>query len=139
MDVLYETRIAPALQKQSEAIATQGLHALEVLAAAPDPHWIELMSLAERVLNFGHTGSARVLHRRTGETLWICISVAEGYMPVFAPAVKIRHNNGNLTPEFPAAKWPLDLKTRLPLSSAQRAIEWSYGVRHYTVCDVYAL
>ena len=128
---MYTIHINPVLNRPHGANRNVNTHS--ALGALPSPQWVEIISLAERALNFAHTGSARVLHRTTGRPLWIAQAIADGLMPMFSPALMLSVREEKFAFTFDLKKWSLDRETRRPVYSAQKAIERHFGVKHFMV------
>ena len=87
--------------------------------------------MAERLLNFAHTGSARVLPSALLNELFPLRAISDGYMPMF---------NDNLTfpdlsnrPVFPIGQWPTNKVSNKPLVASKRVQELTYGKNQFAV------
>ena len=55
----------------------------------PDPVYVELISVAERCLNFAHTGAAKVLNRNLMWHMWVTRGILDNGFPSFWPGLII--------------------------------------------------
>ncbi len=101
----------------------------------PNPYMVELLSMLERALNYGHTGSTRVLSRQLMDYTWISLGcVYDGFPTLSRKLVAFEH----LTDRrflIPEASWPRDRATRRPLTSTRGVLEKTYGPEFYSVCS----
>jgi len=99
----------------------------------PDPCVIETIAMLERSLNYGHTGSARVLTRKIMDRAWLSMSVIHDGLPCISPMF-IRPaslSTGLITVQ--SDKWPVDRSSHRPLTASKRTQEITWGESHYQV------
>ena len=95
------------------------------------------MAVAERLLNFAHTGSARVLPNALLTALFPLRAISEGYMPMFSDDL-ILGGDTNLGPHFSLARWPRNQITGKPYLASMRVQELTYGSDHFLVRPLFA-
>ena len=98
-----------------------------------DPFDLETVTMLERVLNYAHTGSARVLTRALMDRAWLSLSVVNDGLPCISPSFI---QPGALTSgliHVRRDKWPVHPVTLIPLTASQRSQELTYGKPHYSV------
>lgn len=106
--------------------------ALEHLRNTPPPQYVELIAMAERCLNFAHTGAAKVLTRGLMGQTWPSRALVDGYLPMFWEGLKF-HGTSSTEPAILLTQWPLDAKTKKPYVASKRAQELTYGSAHFLV------
>ncbi|KAI6037651.1 hypothetical protein EDC04DRAFT_2604567 [Pisolithus marmoratus] len=98
---------------------------------AIDPHVIEMISVFERVLNYAHTGAARVLTRALMDRTWTSLGLMfDGFPCVWGCFV----NHDELEKKnirVYSKQWPIDEFTQRPMSSSRHVQELTYGNKHY--------
>ncbi|KAI5981073.1 hypothetical protein EDD15DRAFT_2380428 [Pisolithus albus] len=96
-----------------------------------DPHVIEIISVFERVLNYAHTGAARVLIRALMDRTWTSLGLMfDGFPCVWGRFLnhdELVRNNIRIY----SKQWPLDTSTQRPITSSRRVQELTYGCKHY--------
>ena len=143
LNSIWNHCISPVLAAQKKAVekarAQQNGNAFDPLSIVPGPHLVELIALAERALNFCHTGAAACLTNTAGGPLWITRALLDGFLPMFSPALSYGMVSGELVPSFSLSKWPLHPRTLLPADPAKRALELTYGTALATVSCAHML
>lgn len=102
-----------------------------------DPCLLETMAILERTLNYGHTGSTRVLTKTLMDRMWLGLSVVKDGLPSIADWFI---SSGALAAGMVSIQkdlWPVHTRTRLPLTASQRSQELTYGKGHYIVSCVF--
>ena len=102
------------------------------LQTAPPPQYVELMAVLERLLNFAHTGSARVLTTGLMNRIWPSRALKDGCMPMFSDILSF----GGVTqtqPSIMLSLWPYDRRKNTPYLASKRAQELTYGQDHFLV------
>ncbi|KAI6039130.1 hypothetical protein EDC04DRAFT_2603383 [Pisolithus marmoratus] len=98
---------------------------------AIDPHVIEMISVFECVLNYAHTGAARVLTRALMGCTWTSLGLMfDGFPCVWGHFV----NHDELEKkniQVYSKQWPIDEFTQCPMSSSCHVQELTYGNKHY--------
>lgn len=92
----------------------------------PSPYIIETVAMLERTLNYGHTGSTRVLARSLMDSTWLSIGcIHDGF-----PALSTEFINHALLQQEKIRpsqlSWPMHA-TQGPLTTTKRALELTYG------------
>ncbi|KAI0258467.1 hypothetical protein BC834DRAFT_975126 [Gloeopeniophorella convolvens] len=87
----------------------------------PNFYDIELLAMLERALNFCHTGSPKVLTRTSMNHLWLSLGITTTGFPSLNPTVAAGIQ------QMSYFDWPLDLRTRMPLTASSRSIAYTYG------------
>ena len=97
-----------------------------------DPLTIELCSVAERALNYLHTGNGKVLSTAVMRPLWISKALVEHGLPAFSPTIRVGET---LSDPFTvvAEEWPFDEAIHQPLSASKRSQILTYGLSHFSV------
>lgn len=93
---------------------------------------VELCSVAERALNYMHTGNASVIATRVMNPLWIGRSIVQDGIPCLNGQMinnNLLFNRVVVSPET----WPYDVAKHQPVTSSQRAQVLTYGEAHYKV------
>ncbi|KAM5542550.1 hypothetical protein V8D89_004009 [Ganoderma adspersum] len=124
----------PSLQTRYEDIPGFGPRsaqnsAVQRLSEAPDHYALEMIAVLERLLNFCHTGLAKVLTHSLMSRLWPTRAILEGYFPFFWGGLSFTSRNAT-RPILNLARWPLDVKTGKPLCASLRSQEFTYGAAH---------
>ena len=100
----------------------------------PDPVYVELISVAERCLNFAHTGAAKVLNRNLMWHMWVTRGILDNGFPSFWPGLIIS-GEARTTLHVELSKWPLAAHpAHMPLLASRRSQELTYGLPHFLVC-----
>ena len=126
-------RIRSGPSQSSTASAKPKMLWAKRLRETPAPQYLELMAVAERALNFAHTGAARVLVRGLMTKLWTGSALVDGYLPMFSPALQFVGSRMT-EPAFPLSVWPTHPKSGKPLVASKRTQELTYGNAHFLVC-----
>lgn len=100
---------------------------------AVDPCILETLAVLERTLNYGHTGSTRVLTTTLMNRMWLGLSVVRDGLPCIADwfISSGAMSAGMIT--IQKDMWPVHNRTRVPLTASQRCQELTYGKGHYAV------
>ncbi|KIK22156.1 hypothetical protein PISMIDRAFT_11857 [Pisolithus microcarpus 441] len=96
-----------------------------------DASTIEVMSMLERTLNYGHTGNAAVLTKRLMDRAWLSLGLINDGFPVLADTF-IAHGAlqmGNIMVR--RQSWPVEADTYRPMTSSKRSQQLTYGEAHY--------
>lgn len=104
----------------------------------PSPLVVELVAVAERALNFMHTGNAAVLVRRLMDGLWLSHSLLVDGLPCFDKAkVYVSASGVDMRLVYAARFWPCMKQTKLPLSASQASVLFKYGedIKNVSVCS----
>jgi hypothetical protein len=102
-------------------------------SAKKDPLLVEICSVAERALNYMHTGNAAVIATSVMNPLWIGMSIIQDGLPCFNPKYVVTAH-GNRIQVLPDV-WPYNLKKHQPLCSSQRSQVLTYGESYFNVSD----
>jgi hypothetical protein len=102
-----------------------------------DPHVIEVCAVAERALNYMHTGSAKVLATRVMNPLWTALSLLETGLPMFNPAIVRVGATAWDNVTVCAEQWPCDPNTHRPYGCSNKSQISSYGQYHFSVSVVF--
>lgn len=96
---------------------------------------VDVVSCAERALNYMHTGNPAVIKTTVMNVLWIGRAIVDDGLPSFSPAVvNFRGSRELVTVEH--GKWPYDDVIRMPKSAAERGLKFRYGDMAVGVSDV---
>ena len=99
----------------------------------PDPVYVELLSAAERCLNFAHTGAAKVLNRNLMWHMWVTRGILDNGFPAFWPGLVIA-GEARTSPFVELSRWPLATHPEnMPLLASKRSQELTYGLPHFLV------
>jgi hypothetical protein len=97
----------------------------------PCPGLVELCSVAERALNYMHTGNAAVIATSVMNPLWVGNAIVRDGLPCFNTNI-VALNHGS-----PVAiireKWPFDMIRHHPKSSSKAAQIFTFGIGHFNV------
>lgn len=94
-----------------------------------NPYVVDMLSQFDRVINFAHTGSPKVLMRGPMNHTWLSLGIlANGYPSLF---LGCQIASGTFLGIIPAS-WPVDDRNR-PLISSARAQELKFGKKHFMV------
>ncbi|KAI0665777.1 hypothetical protein C8Q78DRAFT_1063237 [Trametes maxima] len=96
----------------------------------PDPVYVEWIGVLERILNYALTGHAKVLPRRLMHEIWASRGLLEHGFPTFWPGLTLGGESMSC-PEIQLRHWPLDPKTKRPLTASKRSQEITYGSPQY--------
>ncbi|KAI6008094.1 hypothetical protein BKA83DRAFT_4506125 [Pisolithus microcarpus] len=94
---------------------------------------IEVMSMLERTLNYGHTGNAAVLTKRLMDRAWLSLGLINDGFPVLSDMF-IAHGalqQGDIMVR--RQSWPVEAETCRPMTSSKRSQQLTYGEAHYEV------
>jgi len=90
--------------------------------------------VAERTLNYLHTGSAKVLATRVMQPLWTSQALLDHGLPAISPVV-VRLTSATMT--IRGEKWPYDPTATEPYLASKRSHTITYGESLYRVCGIY--
>jgi hypothetical protein len=94
-----------------------------------DPFLVEICSVAERALNYLHTGNAAVIATSVMNPLWIGRALIQDGLPCLNPRYVVTSHGSRLKP-LPET-WPYNKKKHQPLSSSKRAQVLTYGESYF--------
>lgn len=96
-----------------------------------DPLLVEICSVAERALNYMHTGNAAVIATSVMNPLWIGLAMIQDGLPCFNPRYVVTAHGTRIKvlPEV----WPYNKKKHQPLSSSKRSQLLTYGEQYFNV------
>ena len=100
----------------------------------PEPVYVEMIAIVERLLNFAHTGNAAVLPSTLMKHLTISQAILKHGFPYVPKTLLSFTGSRNLRPTMDVAQWPLRPGDKRPMVASQRAQELTYGRAHFTVC-----
>lgn len=98
-----------------------------------DPCTIEMVSMLERALNYGHTGNAAVFCKKLMDRSWLSLGLLNDGFPSLSDSF-IAHGSlstGQLTVRTDG--WPIEARTCRPLTSSKRSQQLTYGNDSYEV------
>lgn len=98
-----------------------------------DPFELETMAMLERVLNYAHTGSARVLTRTLMDRAWLSLSVVNDGLPCISKSFIQAGSLSSGLITIRREKWPIHPASLSPLTASQRTQELTYGKPHFSV------
>ena len=104
---IYEQNIRPSIGKE----------------VPPSPYWVEIMAVLERVLNYAHTGNARVLSRALLGPMWPYYSLPDTGFPAFSRLLTITPDAAQVN----VVNWPRDEDTKVPATASSRSALLTYG------------
>ncbi|KAG6369980.1 hypothetical protein JVT61DRAFT_12616 [Boletus reticuloceps] len=96
-----------------------------------EPYLIEMISMFERALNYGHTGAARVLTRTLMDRTWLSLGLIFDGFPSLSGRFISHGDLAEKSIKLYARHWPMDMQTNRPKTSSRRAQELTYGNDHY--------
>ncbi|KAL7279538.1 hypothetical protein ACG7TL_007384 [Trametes sanguinea] len=86
----------------------------------PNAVEVELISVFERLINFGHTGAMKVMATGVMDRLWPSRAILDTGYPAFSPALNFGGEDG-LMPSMSVDHWPRNPATNYPLVSSRFA------------------
>lgn len=100
----------------------------------PDALHVEMCSVAERALNYMHTGNVAVIATTIMNPLWIGQAIIQDGMPCYNPQMVTIDGSGVMRAN--RDMWPYDPNTHQPRSSARASQLYVYNltvakVRHF--------
>ncbi|KIJ57738.1 hypothetical protein HYDPIDRAFT_44798 [Hydnomerulius pinastri MD-312] len=95
------------------------------------PYNIEFMAMLERTLNYGHTGSGRVLSRRLMDRAFMSLGIVHDGFPCINSAYISFGDLSSRKVLVNTAQWPMNTSTMRPLTCSKRAQELTYDEKHY--------
>ena len=104
-----------------------------VPAKSPDPCLVELCSVAERALNYMHTGNAAVISTTVMNPLWIGNAVVHDGLPCFNRNIVSLHANSQLQVSIIKERWPYNETKLQPKTSSSAAQIFAYDIGHFNV------
>lgn len=96
-----------------------------------DPLLVEICSVAERALNYMHTGNAAVIATSVMNPMWIGRAIIQDGLPCFNPNYVMTGNGTRI--KVNAEAWPFNKKKHQPLSSSKRSQVLTYGEQYFNV------
>ena len=96
-----------------------------------DPLLVEICSVAERALNYMHTGNAAVIATSVMNPMWIGRAIIQDGLPCFNPKYVMTGNGTRI--KVNAEVWPFNKKKHQPLSSSKRSQVLTYGEQYFNV------
>lgn len=118
---------ATAVNRSSQSQATTSAPRM------PNPIYVEVISVLERLLNYNYTGAAKVLPRRIMMELWPLRGIMDTGFPVLWPGFIPGGASYGRPPLIDMRMWPVDDVTHRPLVSSRRTQEITYGRPHFVV------
>ena len=100
-------------------------------SAHPDPALVELCSVAERALNYMHTGNAAVIATSVMNPLWIGNAIVRDGLPCFNSRIVSLKHKGPVSVVL--ERWPYDMIRHQPKTSSKAAQIFQYCVGHFNV------
>jgi hypothetical protein len=97
-------------------------------------YYLELVALAERLLAFGYTGSARVLVKDIMQPFWTTLALAANTTPMINPRI-VGTTSGSSMIKLWAHRWPLRNSDDLPARASSTALEHTYSAQLAHVSD----
>jgi hypothetical protein len=96
-----------------------------------DPLLVELCAVAERALNYMHTGNVAVIATTIMNPLWIGRAITQDGIPCFNPRYVNTGPSSQLVvyPEH----WPYNNSKHQPLTSSKRSQILTYSEAHFKV------
>lgn len=107
-----------------------------VLGTDVSPYDIEFMAMLERTLNYGHTGSGRVLSRRLMDRAFMSLGIVHDGFPCINSSYISFGDLSLKKVSVNTAQWPMNTSTMRPLTCSKRAQELTYDEKHYQVSQV---
>ncbi len=97
----------------------------------PDPCLVELCSVAERALNYMHTGNAAVISTTVMNPLWIGNAVVQDGLPCLNRNIVSLHANSQVS--VIKQHWPYHQARQQPKTSSSAAQIFAYDLSHFNV------
>lgn len=97
----------------------------------PDPCLVELCSVAERALNYMHTGNAAVISTTVMNPLWIGNAVVHDGLPCLNRNIISLHANSQVS--VIKERWPYHQARQQPKTSSSAAQIFAYDIGHFNV------
>ena len=99
----------------------------------PDPCLVELCSVAERALNYMHTGNTAVISTTIMNPLWIGNAVVQDGLPCFNKNIISLHGNSKVQVSVIKERWPYNQAKLQPKTSSSAAQIFAYDLSHFNV------
>lgn len=101
----------------------------------PHPIYVELCAVAERALNYLHTGNAKVIATSVMNPLWIGQAIVKDGIPCFNPRI-IHLTRGELL-DTQLQRWPWDELRQQPRSASRKTqlVMWNEGLSKVRLSD----
>ena len=99
----------------------------------PDPCLVELCSVAERALNYMHTGNTAVISTTVMNPLWIGNAVVHDGLPCFNKNIISLHGNSQVQVSIIKERWPYNQAKLQPKTSSSAAQIFAYDISHFNV------
>ncbi|KAH0825814.1 hypothetical protein J3R83DRAFT_2257 [Lanmaoa asiatica] len=94
---------------------------------------VEIAAMFERVLNFAHTGNAKVLIRTLMDRSWLSLGCIADGLPCISDNFTVHQPLDSKEFQLVTDKWPIGGETRRPLIASKRVQQLTYGQKHYDV------
>lgn len=109
-------------------------HQRATLAAGKpvSPYHVELISVFERIYNFGNTGNAAVIATTLMNPLWVGLSLPEHGTPTFSSLLEMGKTAKDAT-YISDVNWPRNHLTKAPHTASKRSQIKNYGINHWEV------
>ena len=88
---------------------------------------LELVTMLERLANYGQTGNVRVITRRLMDMFHMSTVILRGSLPYLGGHILLDVHSNVPTIEITLEDWPCDEKTTFPLISSFAALRYYYG------------
>ena len=100
----------------------------------PDDLLVEAAAVAERALNFMHTGNAAVITTTVMNPLWIGKALVQDRLPcINQKHINVTHPQRLI---IHGENWPYDEIKHMPKTALRRAFILTYGEAHFNVSTV---
>ncbi|KAG6379794.1 hypothetical protein JVT61DRAFT_10339 [Boletus reticuloceps] len=96
-----------------------------------EPYLIEMILMFEWALNYGHTGTARVLTHTLMDRTWLSLGLIFDGLPSLSGRFISHGDLAEKSIKLYTRHWPMDMQTNRPKTSSCRAQELMYGNSHY--------
>ena len=100
--------------------------------ARPHPVDVEMLAVAERLMNYGHTGNIKVFPRHLFNSLTTLRSILDHGFPYIPTHFLTFGGHDSRQPIVHVANWPVFLDEK-PMDVAKRALQLTYSNAHFTV------
>lgn len=101
--------------------------------SAISPYDIEFMAMLERTLNYGHTGSSKVIPQKLMNRALLALGIIHDGFPTISDAYLSFGDLSHKRVLVHTSQWPQNSSTMRPLMCSQRSQERTYDERHYQV------
>ncbi|TCD61900.1 hypothetical protein EIP91_007782 [Steccherinum ochraceum] len=102
-------------------------------APLPQHHWVEMVAILDRCLNYAHTGHAKVLSRQLMGPLFTDAALLTTGFPFIHGVLRVKFESMiEFTLGFNHNEWPREKGRRnLPLSASDKALQLTYGIPYW--------